>query len=538
MARTPKKESVSNGRAVSVEGSSVYKSLYSLLGANRAFTDNNTNQIAVSAMLDGQTSWSGGNIWVHYTSLEAAMNAAKDGETIVLEDDVTLTEDVYLYDTSAATAEDMTITLDLNRHTVSGVANTGSVILGEGYYDWRTPSAQEKGYGKLIIRGSGDFEPNILIREKGSLDLSGWTGNTIKQVAVSRYSTFVGTKGTGKIEGLQFGSWYPSGSGNVTLSGGSYDQIWMNSFQEDEEIKLGSLLEQGYAFQETEGEKNFLTYTTPFKHQEHLYNLAVVPCTAHVDADNDKLCDYCNTDVTTSTVATLTVGDATYFYADLAAAFDKANTTGGTITMQKNVTGLNKGLVLGGASNWNDYNITLDLNGTTISGTSSGNTFLKIDTYGTVTICDTSSAKNGRIECTGFGEYAMYVSSGKLTIEAGTFAGTGSDGNALGVNAAALNLTGGTFSSPVNVYNGIVSISGGSFASIWNFNRNSSAAPLSELLAKGYAFADADNNVKDASVNNLTNVHVIDCPHPDVDDSIDDRKKHYDQSERQNAHPR
>lgn len=260
-----------------------------------------------------------------------------------------------------------------------------------------------------------------------------------------------------------------------------------------------------------------------------LEKVRVVKCTAHVDktgavdseenAIGDGLCDYCNTKVSTA-AAKVETGNGT-FYCDLPAAVDKVNAVGGKITMQNDVTGLEKeDLVLGGASNRNDYDITLDLSGCTISGTggNGSNEFLTVDTYGTVTICDSSEAKTGKIESTGRGEYAMYVSTGTLTIEAGTFASTDDDGNALGANAATLEITGGTFSSPVNVYNSNVSISGGSFASIWNFNYGGSV-PLRDLLAEGKAFADDAGNILNATVTNLTNVHVVDCKHPNVDDS-------------------
>ena len=484
--------------------------------------------------------------YAYFTNLKDAMAAAGDGWTVKLLGNIVVDSNVDIYDENDVAR---TITLNLNGKNITGsrVIWIGKLPLDTGYPKYEDISILSPTTLNIVGSGSILTSANLSIAEKATLNLEGWTGGTINILSSSKSddgeSTLVIGENAGTINSLRFFNWPTDKTSNTTyientkLSGGSYGEISITMTSPTGANKLipySSMLAEGYAFQYINSGE-FVDYAAKADYDSgggKLEKVRVVKCTAHVDktgavdseenAIGDGLCDYCNTKLSENAVATLTVGDATYFYTDLAAAFDKANTTGGTITMQKNVTGLEKkDLVLGGASNWNDYDITLDLNGKKISGTGGdgSNEFLVVDTYGTVTICDSSTEKTGGIESTGRGECAMYVSTGTLIVEAGTFASTDSDGNALGANSATLEITGGTFNRPVVVHNGNVSISGGSFAAIWNFNYSGSV-PVRDLLAEGKAFADNDSNeIKDATATSLTNVHVVDCPHPRVDDS-------------------
>ena len=275
-------------------------------------------QMAVQVTKDGVTTYG--------TDLAAAMKNATDDTTITLLADANIGNNtVHIYDENST---DHTVTLDLHGHNITGGAG---VSLGEGVYNVSTASAPT-GPGKLIIRGSGDANLIILVREKGTLDLSGWTGNWIKYVSVERGGTFNGTTGMGQIDMVHFGAWYPGGIGNVKLSSGSYGHFWMNSFQEDTEIQIGSLLEKDYAFQKTDGEKEFLNYKDKLGYQGHIYNVKVVKCPHSGDVivtdDGSYRCAYCNTVVT----AKISGDGKTACYPMLADALNNA-TDGDTVTL-------------------------------------------------------------------------------------------------------------------------------------------------------------------------------------------------------------
>lgn len=235
------------------------------------------------------------------------------------------------------------------------------------------------------------------------------------------------------------------------------------------------------------------------------------------DGTHNSVCKACGKVLETS--------DCVY---DLVDAIAKANAAGGTITMQNDVSGLTKKLDI---NHSNPFAIILDLNGHTISGAcDTGSAFLAVSTYDTVTIRDSSEAKTGKIESTCGGDYAVYVSSGKLIIEGGTFvgtdSGTGIKGRALGAQDAELvNITGGTFNSDVELKNSPVKISGGTFSSL---DLQCSSVKISggtftylktdrgtirALLEKGYIYESNDGTAPDLDKSYASNVSVVPCTH-------------------------
>ena len=68
-----------------------------------------------------------------YATLQAAVNAANDGDTVKLLDNVDLTETLII--------KDKIITLDLNGKTISNSTN----IWNEGTYSWSLISVRDKG---------------------------------------------------------------------------------------------------------------------------------------------------------------------------------------------------------------------------------------------------------------------------------------------------------------------------------------------------------------------------------------------------------
>ena len=270
-----------------------------------------------------------------YADLPAALAAAKDGDTIKLLANATV-GNVLL--------KGKTVTLDLNGKTVKN-SDKGANPIQIG------PSNSP---ANLIITGSGSFTSvnQPLVVMNGTLDLSRWTGDNsyICRVTISgANSRLISPTGAGKIDRLAFiDSDTEQAADTASLNGGRYDEI---VYKRGKTIKLGDLLAEGYAFRQN---GMFLEYAKELKNKDTVENVEVVRCTSHVDANSDKLCDYCNTDLATGVVATLEAGGATYYYTNLSAALSAAK-AGDTLTLLADVQG----------GNWVtiDKAITFDLNG-------------------------------------------------------------------------------------------------------------------------------------------------------------------------------
>ena len=390
----------------------------------------------------------------YYSDLPTALNAAKNGETVTLLDNIDQSNK-----TACLTGDGKTVTLNLNGHTI----NEGRIYVGIDQ-DGKVINSS-----RLNITGSGSFDGMIGISAKGTLDLSAWDGGTIRTVSSSQNgsdeSTLISGENKGTITSLQFYSWPSDKINNTKLTGGTYGRIEIGlTDYRSPGILFGTLLAPGYAFQYADGSGSFVNYATKATYDEAgvISDVKVVRCTSHVDADGNNLCDYCNTDLTAATVATLTVGGATYYYTDLPSALKAASSKGGTVTLQKDVENVSEMLVIEGS-----LHVTLDLNGKKITGDGSKSTLLGISNLSDVTICDSSESKTGQIKCAASG-YAVYVSAYcDLTISGGTFEGTdnattSASGYAVGVDGAKLTITGGTFNSPVDAKDKLI-VSGGTF---------------------------------------------------------------------------
>lgn len=276
-----------------------------------------------------------GGTTAQYADLSAALAAAKDGDTIKLLANATV-GNVLL--------TGKTVTLDLNGKTVKNSdRGANSIQIG--------PSNSS---ANLIITGSGSFTSadQPLVVKKGTLDLSRWTGDNsyIYRVTISgANSRLISPTGAGKIDRLAFiGSDTEQAADTASLNGGRYGKI---VYKRGNTIKLGDLLAEGYAFRQN---GTFLEYARELKNKDTVEEVEVVRCTSHVDADGDKLCDYCNTDLKTGMVATSETGGTTYYYTNLSAALDAAK-AGDTLTLLADVQGDVTVTI--------DKAITFDLNG-------------------------------------------------------------------------------------------------------------------------------------------------------------------------------
>ncbi len=346
---------------------------------------------------------------VYYVDLTTALNSAVDGDTVMLLGDGPLTTDAYLYNESAATAEDMKVTLDLNGHNVTK-SGWASVTLGKGAYDWTKPNDTPEGPYKLIIRGSGNFEPQIAVDVKAALDLNGWTGGTMEYVS-TRMNGNTGETATltigekaGRIKLLGFGNWQAETIANTSLRGGSYDQILMETFIE-KPTQMGGALAAGYAFQNADG--TFVPYATAFEISGTLNNVKVVLC-PHEVIENGR-CVYCNEAYAAKVNRT---AYKTYGEAETAWL-----TSGGTLTLYQNVDNM-------ASANWTGVSgktYTLDLNGYKIadgnmynedSGQYAPSWRITVSDMA-LTIKDGSEAGNGQVD------NLVMSAKGKLTLESG-----------------------------------------------------------------------------------------------------------------------
>ena len=276
-----------------------------------------------------------GGTTTQYADLSAALAAAKDGDTIKL-----------LADAAVGTVplEGKTVTLDLNGKTVKNSGGGSNNIL----------VGSSSSSASLIITGRGSFisESLTLVVENGTLDLSQWTGDDsyIRNVTISgANSRFISPTGAGTIYTLAFtDSDTVQAADTASLNGGRYDEI---AYERGKTIKLGDLLAEGHAFRQN---GTFLEYARELKNSDTVEKVEVVRCTSHVDADGDKLCDYCNTDLKTGMVATSETGGTTYYYTNLSAALDAAK-AGDTLTLLTDVKGDVTVTI--------DKAITFDLNG-------------------------------------------------------------------------------------------------------------------------------------------------------------------------------
>ena len=425
-------------------------------------------------------------LYHHYPDLASAMNAAENGQTITLLADVDNDNK-----TACVTGDDKTVTLDLNSHTIT-----------EGWIYVGRDDSFSTNYtsNTLKITGSGSFvktspSGNLTVYPGGTLDLSGWTGGAISDVQISDYSdadfslrkktSLIIGPNAGTINQLWLSNWQLGSKDTanaINLSGGSYNTICINGWNSNQ-IQLGNLLATGYAFKDSNG---YVRYDRKFAEerdeQGNINNLTVVPCTAHVtDTDEGTQCIYCNQPATEGAVAKIKTEDGKNIYcSDLKTAVEKAD-NGDTIMLLNNVELTESLSIVADESNGWRNNLTLDLNGKTISCSKEDTT--TIFTSITLTICDSSNEKTGEI--TQNAVYAVQAGSGGKLI-----------------------ITGGKFGM-VYALDGS-EISGGTFSKIGAYGVRGNETELHNVLANGYAFVDSNVNIVNSyEKTNAENVTVV-----------------------------
>ena len=297
-----------------------------------------------------------GETTTYTADLADALNKAANGTTITLLADTEISAYVNIYDETATNADQMVVTLDLAGHTVT---SGEPIVIGAD----RNGAASH--YGTLKIVGTGNITldyVNLDTREKGVLDLTGWTGGSISSVTVTRIGNtnegkLIVGKDAGHIGRLAF-AFVNCPSAEITntkLHGGSYDEIITIG---SGTLSLAGLLPNGCAFKKKDG--SFADATA-----SNLFNVTVSACD-HGGAkgfDNSSAtCPYCNAPAVAETALNNGEGNRLQRrFADLQTAIDADRDGGAELTLLTDVTG---DYTINGTQNTG-----LNLNGHSIKGT-------------------------------------------------------------------------------------------------------------------------------------------------------------------------
>ena len=451
-----------------------------------------------------------------YSTLPAAVDAAKDGDTIKLLADYGV--DGGSLPTIAVTKR---VTLDLNGHGIEHVEvgqtdEETEEVLATGNLTVEDTSAEKTGKvtemiellaGELTINGGtiGNDRDGVRI-ENGNLTVNGGaigylygsnsgtvtiTGGTVKNARFGEGFNITVTGGSGHtgLWDVSEGTWNISGGAfegvtfltgssaeNLHITGGTFGKITRKILRDSIEAlaPISGLLADGYAFyQKTDSEE----YDQCVKLTDaiaYLENVQVKPHT-HNSTGNDNVCTECGKEF----AASVTAQGSVSYYDTIDSAFTAAH-EGDTVTLLADITNRGgRGIFVSGGP------YTLDLNGHRIEagidlmvGDMDGSGALL---RGELTVKDSSTDSAG---------YVQYLKlwNGNLTVESGNFhqiIETGPD------SVGTITITGGTADEVKHTSAGVTfRLSGGTFKYVENIV---SGRP-GDLLADNRAFFNRNNN--------------------------------------------
>ena len=336
---------------------------------------------------------------VYYVDLTTALNSAVDGDTVTVMRDASMKGADIL-----GTIDNVkTVTLDLNGHNIDSGSFTISV--GNDVAGVASP-------GKLIVTGTGDIQGPMRVAVFSTLDLSRWTGGTIKSVFVSdnwrfdeatREASLIVGESAGTISKLAYSQWALENVANTKLSGGTYGEIASATW--DVPITPGQALAAGYAFQNADG--TFVPYSTTLEnYNSSIYNVTVVEC-PHEVIENGH-CVYCNEAYAAKVDSTAykTYGEAQTAWL----------ASGGTLTLYQDVSGMSD-------TSWTGVSgktYTLDLNGYKIADDEMYDDAGRYTPSWKITVTDMAlTVKDGSEAGDGRLDNLVMSANGKLTLESG-----------------------------------------------------------------------------------------------------------------------
>lgn len=460
-----------------------------------------------------------------YETLAAAIEAAKDGDTVTLLADAT--EDVVI---------NKNITLDLGGKTLTNTkagkatisvtggkvtVKGGSVMGGTSYYNIEVTKDSNANLTLMDVTATAGNTDSSMIDNWGTLTINSgtYTGglDTIKNEPNATLTitdgTFELTKGNSDgFTGVVFNY------GDLTITGGTFTQSDKNAPYGQAQVihtdKSGSSVPstviKGGTF------KNLGTKSTAWTVRET--NAAAGATKVSGGTFNKSVSEsYCADGFipTKNADGTYGVKEGTYVaksdttkekYDTLQAAI-KATVKGKTVTLLTDVTEnveISKG-----------RRVTLDLNGYTLNG-GTGTAKAALTNYGTITIKDSSTAKTGTIKRDDngtVGETSYYVirNQGTMTIESGTVSNNSGykqassigsmNGSSLICNGdcdegGTLTIKGGTFTQNnfIAIKNGalgVLNVSGGTISSDHSAIQNWFKADITGGEIKGQLWTDA-----------------------------------------------
>lgn len=474
----------------------------------------------------------------------AASAAATDGCVITLLDDMDLGVDCVEIKAGV-------FVLDLGGYTLSGENGDGGVLNVLG----ADADVTVRNGAIVNTHDDGRGDANGIYVKKGVLqvpqggsltvtggDQNGWWGPGAAVYADGGMLYILSGTFNGRLE-------VHNTSTSVHLRGGTFTEgvhLYSN-------ITPNSILEDGYTFIKTAdssvidlsdeslksgSEWDLSASVTVAQHTHDFTNGGVCACgmaCTHEHYNNEGKCDVCGAEATmmlTQTDGTVTYGSYLNMWAFLQ---DGANQpVSGTLTLLDNVSFDKKnqhGML------WISGDLTLDLNGKTLSCTAESEQFRTLTLVGTtegstMTIIDSKGTGTSTVTLSPAGPMTMVIRSGTFEspYESGYAASVGSTSG-----GAKLRIEGGTFDSVYGLKSdgGTLELAGGTITeSLWSSVRDQGgvvAIDMRELLAEGYIYQlngvslrRDDPQLKNPAKSLQGTITVVQCAHESMTDGVCD----------------
>ena len=253
---------------------------------------------------------------VWYTSLDDALDAVKDGDTVTLQGDAEVTEAHWLR---------ASFTLELNGKTATLQSGAQLSICAQSIIQ----DSSDGQKGKMLCDDYGTYILNV---QGGALTIK--SGVFAGKIAGSAGGTSKLT-----IEGGTFNKDVNLSAISASLSGGSFTSIWQPE---------GSFLDRladGYAFYDKDGNlinaarNGYLNNVKVQKHEQHTFTDGACDCgytCPHTSVGADGKCTVCNKQF----AASVTVGEDVTYYDTFGSALSYATRNDGcTLKLLADVTG-------------------------------------------------------------------------------------------------------------------------------------------------------------------------------------------------------